>query len=169
MGEFSAQLLNKADTLVILTVILSLAFHSTVHVIEHTLKKHKHLLEMWNHLTKELLTLGISSFALFIVQVSGIQLSSEDKHLFEVVHITLFFIVIGYLVISFGLMALSLRISNQWDTLEKHEKKDFVRIEKKLEELAKERKNMSFVEWILSFKFRQRYQKVNSLFLLYSR
>jgi hypothetical protein len=68
---------------------------------------------------------------------------------------------------SFGLMALSLRTSKKWDTLERHEKKDFIRIEKKFEELTKIKQNMSILEWIFSFKFRQRYQKVFASFCVH--
>eukprot|EP00475_Leptophrys_vorax_P019971 TRINITY_DN2735_c0_g1_i1.p1 TRINITY_DN2735_c0_g1~~TRINITY_DN2735_c0_g1_i1.p1 ORF type:complete len:568 (-),score=119.48 TRINITY_DN2735_c0_g1_i1:809-2512(-) len=150
---------NKAEVLVMVTILISLAFHSCFDYLEEKLHRHRSLALMLHHLYKELLVLGFTSFVLFVFEMSEIHLNADDKHIFEIVHMTLFFIVIGYSVVSLGLMGLSFQMSKKWEILERHEKKDFVRVQKIYDALAKEKKSMSWWSWRLSFKKRRRYNK----------
>jgi hypothetical protein len=74
--------------------------------------------------------------------------------------VKLFFIVVGYGVVSTGLMALSVQMSKKWEILEKHEKKDFVRVQKKFDWLSKQKKSMPWWKWRCSFRLRRSYNKV---------
>jgi hypothetical protein len=125
--DVNAETFNKAEALVMVTILISLAFHSFFDYLEEVppppfllsrenlnfsfflqkLHHHKHLSMMLSHLYKgliftkftfskilnflfrsELLVLGFTSFVLFVFESTDVHLDTNDKHIFEIVHMT---------------------------------------------------------------------------------
>lgn len=141
---------NKVTALAIAVILVSITLQGLLVHIERALHRYQHLSLMLNHLYRELMILGILSFILFLIESSAVHLEKDDKHLFEVVHMTIFLVVVGYIIISFSLMGLSVYLSRIWYDLEKDDLQEYISIKTQFDLLEKQRKSYPAWRWYLN-------------------
>jgi len=114
-----------AVSLIILALILlSLGIEICTEALEEFLKK-KHVEEMLFKMYKELMILGICGLMLFVEEKYHFLekgLGEFDKHIFEHVHMTLFMVVVCYIIVTCVLMGYSIWVANHYKEIE-HEAK----------------------------------------------
>lgn len=135
---------NRVEVLAMVTIFVSMCIHFIVHAAERSVAKHRHLTLMLQNAYRELMILGFVSFGFFLVENSSDSISSsDDVHLFEDVHFLIFYVVLGFTVLSFSLMALSQYISSRWFELEKQDSTEYIRIQQRFIELRDKGASMS--------------------------
>jgi len=96
-----------AEALAVLTIAAVALLQAIARWVEHSVQGHRHLQDMLHALYKELMILGVVSFALFVFEASGLHIEKDDRHTFEIVHITLFLVAIAYFLFVLLLVAFS--------------------------------------------------------------
>eukprot|EP01095_Lingulamoeba_sp_RSL-Kostka_P007336 TRINITY_DN2327_c0_g1_i1.p1 TRINITY_DN2327_c0_g1~~TRINITY_DN2327_c0_g1_i1.p1 ORF type:complete len:143 (-),score=5.75 TRINITY_DN2327_c0_g1_i1:39-467(-) len=116
--------LTNDDLLTILLIIFVLILINFIwellnEILESCLyKKQRHILVMIQKLFQELAIVGLWSVGLFVIS-SFDAIPYELKHIFEIVHISLFILVIIFIVVCASMALLSWAIFWFWHFLEK--------------------------------------------------
>jgi hypothetical protein len=126
-GSYTCQV-TTLTLIFVLIVFLTLFIEGARHLIDKwlSLRSRSHYRKVVDHIYRELSTLGLLSFSLFLTEFLGgfpkivalfkQKVSDHDiKELFEKMHMLLFVIVISYVVLVVLLLFLSRKIASSWD------------------------------------------------------
>lgn len=105
----------------IATIVGLILVQQLLRALESSTRAHEHAKVMLQHGYRELATMGLIAFALFIIEQSD-GLQSASKHtlaVFEGVHIMLFVLAIIYLLLVIAVVQLSVLQSNEWARMER--------------------------------------------------
>ena len=155
-------------------VVFNLLIEYGRHVLEVWLKHRPHILAVIEHLYRELTTMGIVSFLLFILEQSGAVAGivdllpgmthhelEYDMEVFEIVHMVLFCFVALYVFLVILLLVASSTISRRW---RKREAGTFEHYMAQYRAFRLKRKSMSAFEAFTSLRFWWRYDDVKTSF-----
>jgi hypothetical protein len=100
-------------------VIFSSVFEFLRHRLDHWLEHRTQLRGVVDHIYKELTTLGMLSFTLFVAEKLGALNTSKErvhiyKELFELTHYLLFVLVVGYIVLIVLILVFTNHVSKSW-------------------------------------------------------
>lgn len=71
-------------------------------------------------------------------------------------------IIIGYALITFCLMALSIHLSRKWDQMEIDDQTHYLTIKEKFDTLEKRRMNMDWISRVINIPFKWEFEHVES-------
>ena len=118
-GTVDCNRADKIELVVGLLVCMTMAVEFSTGKIEHHIKHNVQAFRMLNRVYKELAILGLVALTLFLVEQNHLFAYDEaDKHMFEILHMTLFYTCALYLVSCATLCVVAIGISKRWELYE---------------------------------------------------
>lgn len=110
---------SMAEWLIVAFVVFALLFEILLHKMEHWInEKHHHLQSMIRNLYRELIIMGVISFA-FIMYIFIGNPSADVKMTFKVAHVFLFLFAVFHSIIVSIAILISMHLSSRWKSMER--------------------------------------------------
>ncbi|MES1913603.1 MAG: hypothetical protein MHM6MM_005785 [Cercozoa sp. M6MM] len=157
-GPLDDKQLNVLALIALFVILITIVIETVTHRLEHALERHQHLSKLLGRLYREAMIVGLVASGIFATDAS-FSLDKDVKHALEVVHFTLFLLMVLQIVLNLLLMWVSVRISRDWDRLEAMEAQEYLDIQARRLRLRDKLRRMSLMKRLFAVQTRRDYDK----------